>query len=99
MSVRVDQSGKDGSVREINHSCVCGNLRVGSHARNLVALDHDRLPGERLAGLHVEHAPGANDHTLNRRRLLGTDQTRSQYQQCENNCAAIEFHSIPSQKS
>ena len=60
-----------GSTVAFDRSTTCapaGTSRVGANASDLVALNHDGLIGERLAGLHVQQMSGVDDHRLRRRR-------------------------------
>ena len=59
--MRVDESGHDGGLAEIEHLRTIGNLYPigGAHVRDSVSLYQHHLVREKRRGLTVEHSSGA----------------------------------------
>ena len=62
MRVRVDKTGQDGLLRQIDDGCASWDFcrRRIAHTFNPVAMDHDHLIAPRLVGLAVDQRAGTN---------------------------------------
>ncbi len=69
--VPVDQARQHGRRAEVDHARARRNFHAvrGTHVRDPVALNHDYLIREVRSRARIEQAPGADSHSLGRRRL------------------------------
>jgi hypothetical protein len=73
MGVRIDESGENCRVREINYGVARRSFEIAGSddARYFVSFDHNRSVRERVAAFHVKQVAGLDDYPI--RRLLRCD--------------------------